>query len=199
MRGITRSKAAIPRVLVGAFLAAAPIAAPACASVLGTFELVDVEGSGDGASNATSGTGGTGGMGSTGGTGGMGSADGTGGTGGTGSTGSTGSTNSSSSGMAGACNNPSDLMKLKDDTATQKAMLECRQMCVLNPQQAMCAQQCMVMKRGLSDACGKCWGDRIACGLTMCFTECLPDPKGPTCTSCTSTKCDPAFHMCAGI
>jgi len=105
-------------------------------------------------------------------------------------------------GMAGACNNADDVMKLLDpgtDTVNVVKMKAqaCGQMCFGNPDPTSCGQNCMMMLLMISEACGLCWGDAIACGIQKCLDSCLIGPMD--CDQCMIQSCEPAFHLCAGI
>jgi len=50
-----------------------------------------------------------------------------------------------------------------------------------------CAIDCLINERGMGRGCAFCFGDKVACTIKKCITECMG--QGPLCNTCVRTKC----------
>jgi hypothetical protein len=51
----------------------------------------------------------------------------------------------------------------------------------------------------LSKACADCYDGAVACGASMCLTQCIGGSMSAGCMSCVAQKCTPAFNTCSGL
>ena len=63
--------------------------------------------------------------------------------------------------------------------------------------QAEIASECLQDDDGMSEGCGDCFGDFIACALANC-ESCVVGPDSPECRICRAENCYPTLYECSG-
>lgn len=97
-----------------------------------------------------------------------------------------------------ACEDDLGILAEQIDTIVD-ASVACGLTCVGEDDPSQCSADCIAEEAGISECCGGCFGDLIACTLADCIGSCV-DASSPECTSCIEDAgCNSGFEDCAGF
>lgn len=101
---------------------------------------------------------------------------------------------------AEGCDNPADAAA-HESSDVSGAALQCSLSCqAADDTIENCTSTCVSAAAGLTEGCGDCYGESMACVIQWCSTPCAADPTSAMCSGCmVEGGCANAFEQCAGI